>query len=44
MNFEEIGHPATGLQPRLIQVEIQPIDSFQIQRDPIVQQLTDGLV
>ncbi|WP_332460495.1 hypothetical protein [Thiocapsa bogorovii] len=43
MDLEEVGDPAAGLQPRLIQVEIQPIDSFELQRDPIVQQLCDGL-
>ena len=44
MDLEEGGDPAAGLQPGLVQVEIQPVDPFDVQRDPLLQQLTDGLV
>lgn len=44
MDLVEVGHPAAGLQPRLIQVEIQPVDAFEVQRNPIVQQLCDSLI
>ena len=44
MGLEEGRHPAAGLQPWLIQVEIQPVDPFEIQGDMVLEQLSDGLV
>ena len=44
MDLEEGRHPAAGLQPWLIQVEVQPIDPFEVQGDMLLQQLSDGLV
>jgi hypothetical protein len=44
MDLEEVGNAPAGLQPRLIQVQIQPVDPFEVQGDMVFQQLSDGLV
>jgi len=41
MDLEEGGDPAAGLQPRLIQAEVQPVDPFEVEGDPVLQQPTD---
>jgi hypothetical protein len=37
MDLEEGGDAAASLQPRLIQVQIQPVDPFEVQGDMIFQ-------
>jgi hypothetical protein len=43
MMFEEGRHAASALQHRLVQIQIQAIDPFHIQRDLLCQQLPHGL-
>jgi hypothetical protein len=39
MGLEEGRHAAAGLQPWLIQVQIQPVDPFEVQGDMVLQPL-----
>jgi len=39
MPLEERHHPASGLQARLVEVEIEPVDAFDVQPDMFVQRL-----
>ena len=43
MPLEEGHHPAARLQHRLVEVQVQPVDPFEVQDYLIFQQLTDGL-
>ena len=43
MSFEEGRDPRTGLQHGLVQIQIHPVDSFDIQCYLLCEQLTDGL-
>lgn len=39
MALEETHHPAAALQPRMVEVQIESVDPFDVQPDMPVQQL-----
>jgi hypothetical protein len=43
MALEESRHPRAGLQHGLVQIQIHPIDPFNIQRHFLCEQITDGM-
>jgi hypothetical protein len=43
MALEEGRHPAAGLQHGLVQIQVQPVDPFDVQDDVPLQHLTHGL-
>ena len=42
MAAEEGGHTAVGLQPRLVDVEIHPVDALDLEGDVFAEDVGDG--